>query len=631
MTDRLHRHIVLGMAGHIDHGKTALVKALTGTNTDRLKEEIERGMTTDLGFAFLGEDITIIDVPGHEKFVKTMVAGVNTVDMACLVIAADDGIMPQTIEHFEILNLLGIKRGVIALNKIDMVDPDWAELVTEDIRKLLKGTGFEGAAILPVSGITGHGVEELRTALFDTAGQIGMRRDRGIFRMPIDRVFTIKGFGTVVAGTVISGNVNADDSVELLPKGRVLRVRGLQVHEHGVENSGVGFRTAVNLQGIEKGAIERGDVLAEPGFYRPTSMMDAQFSLLSTSPKSLKNRARIRVHLGTSEVIARIVLLDKDIYEPGDQGFVQIRFEKPVMGDMGDRFVIRSYSPVRTIGGGEILDAYPIKHKQHQLDVIEKLKRLKSGDASQSVLQHLRRQWFAPKTEDELAKGLGITRDDLVRQVLELEARGEAVRIGKKRWISMENRSLLLRKVMVLLNDFFDRNPLRVAISSAELCSRIKQPVDKLLFDSICTQLAEAGELKIDGNRVAIAGRCVTLPADMAAIKDDLEAALLAEPLSPPGLKELITRFGSNAEHVLSFLMESGVVVRFEDSILLHQRSVETARDKLMVLLREKGSASISDIRQHWGTSRKYAVPLCIHFDNIGLTERDGDKRRLVQ
>jgi len=631
MTKRLHRHIVLGMAGHIDHGKTALVKALTGTNTDRLKEEVERGMTTDLGFAFLGEDITLIDVPGHEKFVKTMVAGVNTVDMACLVIAADDGVMPQTIEHFEILNLLGVSRGVVALNKIDMVEPEWVALVTEDIRKLLKGTALEAAPIVPVSGMTGQGVDDLKTALFDTAAQIGDRRDKGVFRMPIDRVFSIKGFGTVVAGTVLSGRVAADESVELLPQGETLRVRGLQVHDHGVEQSDVGFRTAVNLQGIEKNAIQRGDVLAEPGFYRPTSMMDTRFSLLSTSPKPLKNRARVRVHLGTAEVIARIVLLDRELYQPGDEGFVQIRFEKPVVGDMGDRFVIRSYSPVRTIGGGEVLDAYPSKHKPGQEAVLNRLGLLLKGDPAQAVAEHLRRQWFSPKTEDELARGLGLTKEDLSRRLNDLETRGAAVRIGKKRWMDTENRRILERKIIALLSDFFAQYPLRLAIGSAEIRSRIKQPIDRLLFDTVCTEMAAAGQLEIDGERVRLAGRVVNLPQELADLKDAIEKALLAEPLAPPSQKALTEQFGKAAEDILSLLQESGQMIRLEDGVLLHRSAVAMAQTQLVDLLKSKGSATISEIRQHWGTSRKYAVPLCIHFDNMGMTERDEDRRRLAE
>ena len=282
MSEPLGRHVVLGMAGHIDHGKTEIVKALTGTDTDRLKEEKERGMTTDLGFAFLGDDITIIDVPGHEKFVKTMVAGVNTVDLALLVIAADDGIMPQTTEHLEILNLLQVPAGLVAISKIDLVETDWTEMVVGDVKKLLKGTPLEGGPIVPVSPITGQGMDTLKHEIFRTAQNIHARQDTGVFRLPIDRSFTIRGFGTVVAGTILSGKIAPEDTVELLPQGKTIRVRGVQVHDHPVDQSSVGFRTAINLIGTDKEQVQRGDVLAEPGFFRPSSMMDAYFTAIDS-------------------------------------------------------------------------------------------------------------------------------------------------------------------------------------------------------------------------------------------------------------------------------------------------------------------------------------------------------------
>jgi len=631
MAERLGRHIVLGMAGHIDHGKTEIVKALTGTDTDRLKEEKERGMTTDLGFAFLSDDITIIDVPGHEKFVKTMVAGVNTVDLALLVVAADDGVMPQTIEHLEILNLLQISSGLVAVSKIDLVETDWLEMVIEDIQKLLKGTILEGSPIIPVSPITQAGVDDLNEAIFHAARQVRDRRDKGVFRLPIDRVFTIKGFGTVIAGTVLSGKIAPEDTVELLPQGIPLRVRGVQVHGKSMEEGTVGYRAAINLMGIEKEKVDRGDVLAEPGFYRPTSMIDAHFNLLSSSRKDLKNRTRVHVHIGTTEVTARIILLDKQFMNPGDKGFVQIHFEKPVVGDMGDRFVVRSYSPVRTIGGGLILDVHPVKHKPFQTEVLDKLQKLYLGDPGLVVLDHLNRAWFTPQTEEDLTKSMGITKEALRAHLSELEARDDALRIGKKRWMSKENHEILYRKIVAQLELFFQQNPLRLSMSGAELHSRIRQTVDRILFDTVLSDLQQENKLKVSGNQISLTDHSVQLTPELEFLKKDINDKMLADPLNPPSKKELIDQMGKDATKMISFLIESGDLILLQESILFHRTAIEKAKQKIMDFLNKKGETTVSEIKQYLNTTRKYAVPLLIYFDNLGLTERDGDLRRLKE
>lgn len=631
MAQRLGRHIVLGMAGHIDHGKTELVKALTGTDTDRLKEEKERGMTTDLGFAFLGDDITIIDVPGHEKFVKTMVAGVNTVDLAMLVIAADDGVMPQTEEHLEILNLLQVPAGLVAVSKIDLVEPDWLELVIDEIKKGLKGTFLESAPIVPVSPITGDGMDDLKNTIFDTAKTIQNRKDKGVFRLPIDRVFTMKGFGTVVAGTVLSGKISTDDTVDLLPQEKSLRVRGVQVHGKPVDESTIGFRTAINLMNVDKESIERGHVLTEPGFYRPSSMIDTYFTHLSSAQKEMKNRARVHVHIGTSEVIARIILLDRKTYAPGDSGFVQIHFEKPVAGDIGDRFVVRSYSPVRTIGGGLILDFHPAKHKPFQDDVLDRLKKLKDSDPAMVVLEHLRKSWFTPQSNDDLTKILGLTKETLQQRLEELESRNDVIRIGKKRWMTRENHDILKRKIISQLEIFYDQNPFRIAMAGAELRSRIKLPVDRILFDSVVADLESAGQLSIAGSQIKLKGRRVKLTPELETLKADIEKAMLDDPVNPPDKKNLIQKFGKNTEDILSFLIESGTIVIFEEGLMYHQEALDKIKADIKKLLLGKGQATVSEIRQYLGTTRKYAVPLLIYLDNQGFTVRDGDYRKLVE
>ncbi|MFH1942050.1 MAG: SelB C-terminal domain-containing protein [bacterium] len=553
----------------------------------------------------------------------------NAGHLALLVIAADDGVMPQTVEHLEILNLLKVPSGLVAVSKIDLVEKDWLDLVIDEIKKLVRGTVLDGKPILPVSPVTGQGMDALKDEIFRVARDVQKRRDKGVFRLPIDRVFTIKGFGTVVAGTVLSGRVAQDDTVELLPHKLSLRVRGIQVHDRPVTESGVGFRTAINLMGIEKETLTRGDVLAEPGFYRPSSMIDAQFALLKTWSKNLRNRARVRIHIGTSEMIARIILLDKETYSPGDEGFIQLHFEKPVVADIGDRYVVRSYSPLRTLGGGIILETHPPKHKRFQKDIIEKLERLSRGDPTQLVLEHLEKSWFAPLDTEELARSSGMMKEEVAQRLVTLEDDGKAIRVGKKRFMSRKNRDMLKRQIVDILEMFHHENPLRIHMSGAELLSRIRRPVDRSLFDELIQTLKEEGIMSVHGNRIQRKGHTARLTPALQALKERIEKKLLEDPFNPPSEKLLIQEMGDEAKHILTFMTESGDLVRLEGGIFLHKKAMDQAEQKIRDYLKAKGQATVSDLKQHLGTTRKYAVPLLFYLDNIGLTERDGDFRKL--
>ncbi|MGE5840291.1 MAG: selenocysteine-specific translation elongation factor [Deltaproteobacteria bacterium] len=385
------KQIILGTAGHIDHGKTSLVKAMTGIDTDRLKEEKERGITIELGFAHLelpsGQILGIVDVPGHEKFVKHMVAGATGVDLVALVIAADEGVMPQTREHLEICQLLKVKKGLVVLTKIDMVDQEWLDLVKEDVSNFLSETFLAGAPIAPVSSVTGQGIKELVAMLDSMVKEIPERETSGFFRLPVDRVFTMKGFGTVVTGTTISGLVRTGDEITVYPQGLVARIRGIQVHGREVEEVSAGLRTAINLQGVEKEQIERGNVVATKDSLRPTRMADVVLHHLKSSPRKLKNRAKVRFHTGTSEIISTVVLLDRDELNLGDTCFAEIRLEEPVAVLARDRYVLRSYSPVRAIAGGEILNAGPQKKKRFSEAALTELNVLNSGNLSEITEQ----------------------------------------------------------------------------------------------------------------------------------------------------------------------------------------------------------------------------------------------------
>ena len=631
MAEQLAKHVVLGMAGHIDHGKTALVKALTGRDTDRLKEEKERGMTTDLGFAFLGKDITIIDVPGHEKFVKTMVAGVNTIDMALLVVAADDGVMPQTEEHLEILNLLKVSTGLVAVTKIDLVESEWVDMVIGDVKKLLKGTILDGAPVIPVSPIKNTGIEKLHEEILILAKEVKARQDKGIFRLLIDRVFTIKGFGTVTAGTVLSGRVSPGDTVELLPEGTRLRVRGVQVHDKSVDIGDIGFRTAINLGRVEKKSIERGDVLAEPGFYTPTQMIDAQFTLLKSWNRELENRTRVRVHVGTTEAIARIILLDKDRYNPGDEGFAQFHFEKPVVADRGDRYVVRSYSPLYTMGGGVILDVHPFKHKRFQQDVIEKLERLYKGDPNQVVMETFDITRFVPKTRDELAKSIGITKDELAKRLEELEKSDKIIQAGKKRLMSLENYEALQRRIVNLLETFHEENPLLLTIPAGKLRLQIKKTVDQSLYDEILKKLKKEGTIELDGDQVSLAGRKVELSPKLKEYKKQIEKQFLDNLFDPPKFEDIIDEKGEKVRKLLIYMVDAGEIIQVEKGVYFHQKAIEEGKKKVVSLLTgEKAEAAIADMRKAFeGSPRKKLVALLEYFDRIKFTVRDGTVRKL--
>lgn len=625
------KHVVIGMSGHIDHGKTAIIKALTGTNTDRLKEEQERGITTDLGFAFLGKEITIIDVPGHEKFVKTMVAGVNTVDMAVLVIAADDGVMPQTIEHLEILNLLQIKKGIVALNKVDKVEEDWLDLVEDDINNTLKGTTLEGSQIIRVSALENIGIDNLKNAINNMASKLPPRPDGGLFRLFVDRVFTIKGHGTVVGGTVLSGKIIPDDIVELQPSGKNIRVRRIQVHNKPVEETKVGFRAALNLQGVDKDEVTRGDVLSEPGFCHSTYMLDVKFVLLKSWPKNLKYRTRVRVNLGTSEAIARIAILDKNEYEPGDEGFAQLRFEKPVVAQRGDRFVVRSYSPVSTIGGGVVLDSAPRKHKRFEEAAIDKLKRIDDGDPSQSVQEYLDRMRFIPKSSDEIAKALSIAQDVCENYIESLLQSEDVIRIGKKKFISMANHEMLKKKIITLLEEYFKTNPHKTFLSAAHIRSSIKPNCDVNLCKWVFEELEKENLIKVNSDKVIPSWHSVKLTGSQDMIRKTLLKEFGESGYTPPSQKDIVAKHGKETFSVLEYLIDQGELLAIDDGIIFPTNIIKEALDKIVDVFKSPSdNIGIGGFREIFdGVSRKYVVMILDFSDKIGLTKRVGDGRML--
>lgn len=626
----IKQHVVIGMAGHIDHGKTAIIQQLTGTNTDRLKEEVERGITTDLGFAFLGKDITIIDVPGHERFVKTMVAGVNTVDMAVLVIAADDGIMPQTQEHLDILNLLQVKRGIVVLNKIDKVDEEWLELVEEEIQETIAGTVLDSAPIVRTSALENIGIDTLKEQILTMAKSVPPRVDAGFFRLFVDRVFTIKGFGTIVAGTVLSGDLRVNETVDLLPDGRSLRVRGLQVHNKSAEKTEIGYRAAINLMNVDKDEISRGDVLAEPGYCHGTYMFDAHFSVLASWKRELKNRERVRVNIGTAEAIARIVILDEDEYQPGKGGFVQVHCERPIVAQRGDRFVVRSYSPVFTLGGGVVLDSAPMKHKRKSAEMLIKLKKMHEGDPSQSIIEYLNRKFFMPENGKDIAQRLSFAEAACNEYLEMLVSSGDVIKIGKKRFISTENLELLKRRIVAVSKEYFVEKPYKGSISKAELKSGLKRDCDPNLFNYVLELFATDGAAATVGDKVTFAEHTAVLDEELQAAKDTLLKSYVASGFEPPLLKEMVKTLGKKSDIALELLQESGEIIILDEKVTLASSLLHSAMKSMVETLKKQENCTIQEFREVMpNASRKVVFAILEYADRIGLTMRKGEGRIL--
>ena len=627
------RHVVVGTAGHIDHGKTSLVKALTGTDTDRLPEEKARGITIDLGFAFLEEPdgltIEIVDVPGHERFVKNMLAGVGGIDLAMLVIAADESVMPQTREHLAICSLLHIRTGLVVLTKIDMVEPDWVQLVRDDVATLVRGTFLDGAPVVAVSAKTGAGLDELRATLSRLAETVPARGTDQLPRLPIDRVFTIKGFGTVVTGTLAAGALSVDDRVEVFPRGLQAKVRGLQTHSHAVERAVAGQRTAVNLQGLERAAVERGDVIGHAGTLQPTTLVDVVLEILHDASRPLKSRDRVRLHAGTSEIMARALLLEGAELAPGKRAFARLRLEAPLVALAGDRFVVRSYSPIVTIGGGTLLDTDPPRLKRPLR--LAHLTVLESGAPEGVVEEHVRGAGVGgirlPALVGRVPFGPGRT-----RQLLDALAATGRVAVVDRDWALHADAVARLRGLITAaLEQFHRAQPLRGGMSREELRVRAAH-ADERVFAHVLGALDAEGVVRVDRDKVRLASHGLRLsPAQQTAV-DRVEREFRDAAAAPPSAEEALTRAGlaGDEQHELfQLLLESRKLVRVKESLFFHAAALEAIQDKLIALLRERKDIGPGDVKDLLGISRKYAIPLLEYFDARRVTARVGERRVL--
>ncbi len=630
-------HIVVGTAGHIDHGKSALIKALTGVDPDRLKEEKERGMTTDLGFVFYGDDVTIIDVPGHEKFVRHMVAGASTIDFVMFVIAADDGIMPQTIEHLEVLKLLAIKKGVVVITKKDLVKDDWLQIVIDDVKKLMYDTFLQDAPIIPVSSITKEGIDELKKVLDELITQTAAKKDRGIFRLCIDRCFTIKGFGTVVAGTVLSGKIKIGDTLELLPTKKKVKVRGIEVHNKKVTEVGTGFRSAINLVGTEKEEIKRGDVLAQPGYYNPSTFLNASLYLLKSAGKPLKNLIRLRIHLGTKEILGRIVLLDKKTLAPGQKAMVQFRLETPAVCDINDRYVVRTYSPQATIGGGVIIEPKATKAKGFDEKLIEHLQKVEAGDPGVMVEEYLATNFELPRKVDEIAYDLNLPLPKVSEVIKQLLNNKKVLCIDEKRglYYSQKNFEKLKNNIINILKEYHKNNPINTGIPQLELLKNISKGFDKSLLNYTLEKMSLEKSVKLtDDNKMRLFDFKVVLDKNMDEIVKRLEEMFLNAEYKPPNYDAVLSqRLGDEklVKKAYRYVLDTGILIFVGESIVMHKKMVEQAKEKLIQFLKSNKEIRISQFRDLLGASRKYVLPLLIYFDTHNVTIKRGDVRILGQ
>ena len=630
------KQIILGTAGHIDHGKTTLVKALTGIDTDRLKEEKARGITIELGFAHLtlpgGQLLGIVDVPGHEKFVKNMVAGATGIDLVALVIAADEGVMPQTREHLEICELLRVKTGLVVLTKCDLVDSDWLELVKEDVGKFLKDTFLADAPVVEVSSTTGMGMDELLKTLDMLVKGIAERDVGNFFRLPIDRVFTMKGFGTVVTGTTISGQIDLGAEVTVYPKDVTTRIRGIQVHNREVQSVSAGLRTAINLQGVEKADIERGDVLAAKDSLKPTQLADVSLDLLKSAPRKLKHRSRARFHTGTAEIISTILLLDRDELNPGDSCFAQIRFEKPTVLLRHDRYVIRSYSPVRAIGGGEVLNGVAERRKRRSEKSLSELKNLSGGGLSEVTEQFVLTGRFQGVEMSDLPLLTNTGRKRLDEVLKKLLAQKRVVLYDRERGLLIHSEFLQAARdeVASTLERYHRENPLREGLLKEELRSRTTGAGNPKLFHFLITQMTNEGLIAQEKDSLRLTSHKVTLGAGQEETRRRLEEVYLKSALQPPYFKELKEEFpGKEATDVLQVMLKEGVLVKVKEDLYFHRATIEALRTRLVEHLREKGEIDTPQFKEMTNVSRKYTIPLLEYFDITQLTVRVGDKRVL--
>jgi len=629
------KSIIVGTAGHIDHGKTALVKALTGIDTDRLAEEKRRGITIDLGFAHLevlgtgGETLRFgfVDVPGHERFVRNMLAGVGGIDLVLFVIAADEGIKPQTREHFDICRLRAVKRGITVLTKVDLADQETLEITKLEVKEFLHGSFLEKSSIIPVSAISSAGLDQLKQELVHEANEVTARDSTAIARLPIDRVFTMKGFGTVVTGTLIAGTIRKEDELQLFPSGKRLRVRGVQIHGQRAEKAMAGERTALNIAGVDKDELARGMMLAAPGLLHVTSRIDVKLSLLPTA-KPLKSGARVHFHAFTSEAIATVNLYREKNLKPGQEDFARLRLSAPVLLVPGDRFIIRQFSPVVTIGGGIVLDTTPLK-KAVPSARLDFLKLQAESDAKPALLARIRRREDGLDIE-ELVAETGQTKENTRNAVADLVKSAAVARFGD---FLIEQATLvaLADKVQQFVADFHARNPLVAGISREALREQAGLP--GATFDAVLATLIAENKLAVTAELVHLHGRGVVMKDEEARSRKVIEQAFASAGLKVPALKDVLGGLKIDkmrAQKIVTLLLREKILIKISDDLVFHQTPLAELRRKLAAEKARSPKLDVGRFKDLTGVSRKYAIPLLEYLDRERVTKRVGAGRMIL-
>ncbi len=627
------RQAIVGTAGHIDHGKTLLIKLLTGVDTDRLKEEKKRGISIELGFASLplpsGRRCGVVDVPGHERFIRNMLAGAGGIDVILFVVAADEGIMPQTREHMDILQLLGVEHGVIALTKVDLVDEEWRELVTSELREWIDATSLRGAPIIPVSSTTGRGRDELLAAIDRSLDELDASARGRFGRMPIDRVFSMDGFGTVVTGTLWSGRLHEGDRVLVQPSGRISRVKSLEVHGDKVATAESGQRVAVCLHAVDREQVERGDWLVIEEQLHPVDRVDVRLHALPDLPKPIKHRARVRFYLGASEVMGRVVLLDTDELAPGGDALAQIQLEGRVVAERGDRFVLRSFSPMRTLGGGKVLDVSAARRRRFRQEDLAVLRVAEEGSLDERVLERVGARGGLGLPEAELTQLLGQPPAEIQKAVASLVESGDLRRVGRSRLVTRGAFEETGVRLVEAILEQERAQPLRFGPMKSEIKSRLEAKAHPEVAEAWIQEEIAGERLFASGDRLRRSSRTLELSARDAALRERMFGEIRGREFSGPTQKELLEMFSADksAPELLQLLVGEERVLRLGGDLLLAAELLAVLRQRLAQYYLSHETMSVADLKEIFGVSRKFGVPLLELIDRLGWTERRGDLR----
>lgn len=633
------KHVIIGTAGHIDHGKTTLIKAITGRETDRLKEEKDRGISIELGFTYFdlpsGLRAGIIDVPGHEKFIKNMLAGVVGIDIVLLVVAADEGIMPQTTEHLHILDLLGIKKGIVVVTKKDMADEEWTDMVEEDIMTAVEGTFLENSPMIRVSSHTKEGIGDLIALIDKYASELEERNTADMPRLPVDRVFSISGFGTVVTGTLLSGRYKVGDEVQIYPGEDTARIRTLQVHDQDAEVAYGGQRVAINLSGVKKDQIPRGSVIAPVNSMKDSMMIDAKVKLLKSMDRNIENRTRLKLYIGSQEVLCRIVLLDREELKPGEEAYVQLRLEEKIVSKRGDRFILRFYSPMFTIGGGTVLETNPDKKKRFDPKVIEELKIKESGSSEDIIEKMIQKKGSSFLSVKELSREGAMLEENINQDINTLKESGKILlyTVTKDSYpIHIDYFNLIKENIVDLVNDYHKKYPLRLGISKEEIRSKILGKAKPKVADMIIQDILDLDVLYQKDDLLGIKGFEPSYTDSQKRIMNLLMDKLKNEEYLPPRKEDIAAELSLDKEdidEVLNYLYTSKEIVKINEEVFLLTESYNKAIEELRVFLKDSGEIAIGDYRDLLKTNRKVAIGLLEHFDGLKITKRVGEKRSL--